>query len=224
MLTYPQQVLGHVALPVPKASPPPLGLTLVLAPQDGDGIPFVERQLIAVLGLIAPQSVHHSFVHHAQLLLHPWDETVSTRSGGPVPTLSLPGRRRPAPEVLGPETGVLLAEALLKVNLTTATWNNSQKSTRKPPDCSWVWGAPNSGRRAPRPYTTATKPAPAWSDCGDPESRGGGGAGGGVGDGPATSRHPPPGIAVTVTVASGSLGPTSVCHGVPRVKGRAGQS
>lgn len=71
---YPQQVFGHVALPVPKTSPPPLGLVFIFAPQDGDGIPFMEGQLIAVLGLVVPQSIHGAFVHHSQLLLYPWDQ------------------------------------------------------------------------------------------------------------------------------------------------------
>lgn len=71
---YPQQVFGHIALPVPKTSPPPLGLVFIFAPQDGDSIPFMEGQLIVVLGLVVPQSIHRAFVHHSQLLLYPWNQ------------------------------------------------------------------------------------------------------------------------------------------------------
>lgn len=70
----PKQVFGHIALPVPKTSPPPLGLVFVFAPQDGDGIPFMEGQLIVVLGFVVPQSIHNAFVHDPQLLLYSWDQ------------------------------------------------------------------------------------------------------------------------------------------------------
>lgn len=67
---YPQQVAGHVALVVLKSCPPPLCLTVVLSPQNSDGIPLAERQLVRILSFVIPQSVHRPLVHDTQLLLN----------------------------------------------------------------------------------------------------------------------------------------------------------
>ena len=67
---YPKEIPWHVSLAVAEPRPPPLGLQVVRAPEDGEGLPLAEGQLIGLLGVVVPEGEGTALVHHAELLLH----------------------------------------------------------------------------------------------------------------------------------------------------------